>query len=71
MQNSQEMLQKPKCIIFEMLLIRKKGPKFSTQSDSIRAKLFVWKVLTYYFIIYILVIHAHCDLSVYKMSELY
>ena len=53
------MLQKPECIIFEMLLISKKGPKFNTQSDSICAKLFVWIVLNYYFIIYILVIHAH------------
>ena len=29
------------CLIFEMLWIRKKRPSLNTQSDSIRAKLFV------------------------------
>ena len=29
------------CLTFEMLFIRKKGPKLNTQSDSIRTKLFV------------------------------
>ena len=32
---------KLECLIFEMLYIRKKRPKLNTQTDSIRAKLFV------------------------------
>ena len=29
------------CLIYEMLFIKKKKPKLNTQSDSIRAKLFI------------------------------
>ena len=46
--------------------MRKKKPKFNTQSDSIRAKIFVWTV----FNIYILVIRAQ-TFSVSVMSIMY
>ena len=32
---------KLECLIYEMLVIKKKRPKLNTQSDSIRAKVFV------------------------------
>ena len=32
---------KPECLIFEILIIRDKIPTLNTQSDSIRAKLFL------------------------------
>ena len=30
------------CILYEMLLIRKRKPNLNIQSDSIKAKVFVW-----------------------------
>ena len=39
------------CLIYEMLFIKKKRPCLNTQSDSIRAKLFIskWSLCTYIF----------------------
>ena len=57
-------------LIFEILLNRKKRPKLNTQSDSIRAKLFVRTVSGYNFIIHILVIYTH-TFSVYIYNDSY
>ena len=57
------------CLIFEKPLMTKKRPKLNTQSDFIRLKIFAWRVMGYYFIIQILVIHAH-TFSVNAMSSM-
>ena len=58
------------CLIFENLLMRKKRPKLNTQSDFIRLKIFGWRVMSYYFSIQILAIHAH-TFSVNAMSSMH
>ena len=40
-QNKKKCRGKLECLIFEMLIIRNKRPTLNTQSDSIRAKLFI------------------------------
>ena len=37
------------CLVFEMLFIKKLKPNLNIQTDSIRAKLFVWYFLTLQF----------------------
>ena len=58
-------------LLFKMLLYRKKRPKLNPQSDCIRAKLFVWTVSSYYFIIHILVIHTHTHTFSVIYSDIY
>ena len=37
------------CLIYEMLFIKELKPTLNTQSDSIRAKLFLWRKVLYIF----------------------
>ena len=47
------------CLVFEMLYIKKLNPSLNTQTDSIRAKLFVWTVTL--FLCYCLLISHYCS----------
>ena len=54
------------CLIYEMLFIKNKKPTLNTQSDSIKAKLFIWQFQrTTLGILFYFILHMHWDLHTY------
>ena len=47
------------CLIYEMLFIQKIKPNLNVQSDSVRAKLFVWHFLSFAFVFLFVVQFSH------------